>query len=177
MSTNNIFDRDPMTEIGKRTAEAGAGIAAAARAAALENFRANQTAHRKRVADSHAAGMQAMGFEVDQMEEDAMGDIIVTGDIYSDTAINALKGQMLPQLQNQEPQEQPKTESQSKGLLKSLANTALGAALLASGAGLGSGIPWLLGAFDKPELTDTDTLSNVEAVQLWQPETPDNQGE
>jgi hypothetical protein len=51
----------------------------------------------------------------------------------------------------------------STGLLPKLA---LGAALLGSGAALGGGIPWLLGAFDKSGSVtagDTDTATVIEA--------------
>jgi hypothetical protein len=59
------------------------------------------------------------------------------------------------------PTEPPK---KSTGLLPKLA---LGAALLGSGAALGGGIPWLLGAFDKSATSttagDTDTATVIEA--------------
>jgi len=86
-------DRLPIDEVAKRVAEAGGGLTAAAKAIAIENYRANQQSHRRRLADDHKLGMKLNGLEPSeqaQPEDDLVGDVIVTGDIYSDRAIQAL---------------------------------------------------------------------------------------
>lgn len=76
-------DRSPMEEIGKRFAEAGGGLKAAAFAVGLENHRALLTDHRKRVQDGHKAMADAIGAKttVDEPQDgEDMGGILVTGD-------------------------------------------------------------------------------------------------
>jgi hypothetical protein len=82
---------------------------------------------------------------------------------------------------NQPPQAvQQATQPQSTPAMSSQPAVGVGAkALLAAVLGasgltgaLATGVPWLLGAFDKPAAvagTDTDTLTNVEAVQGYKP--------
>ena len=112
-------------------------------------------------------GARALGMEelVKEPEgDDDMGHLIVTGDInVSDpgslkSAISALSGQ--PIQQAVAPVETAVSAATTPLWQKLLAS----AALLASGAGAGAGIPWLLGAFDQPAIVqpaapaiDTDT--------------------
>lgn len=86
--------RTPLEEIAKRTAEAGAGLRAAAGAVGLEAHRRQLKSHDARVDDSYqvmrevfrrAAGLQTGGSASDDpgtaKDDDTMGDIIVTGDL------------------------------------------------------------------------------------------------
>jgi len=144
ISTN---DETPIQEISKRTAEAGAGLAAAAKAVALADHRRMLHDHANRVQDSHECQMRAAGFEPKDRggEDDEMGDITVTGDIHY----------------QQPPDAKQKTAG---GVSDTMKKAALGAALAASGAGLGIGIPWMLGAFDKdaPAVQSTDTRNEYD---------------
>ena len=53
----------------------------AAQAAALDELRHSQAAHRRRVADSHAAQMAALGLEQPASQGDDMGGVMITGDV------------------------------------------------------------------------------------------------
>jgi hypothetical protein len=86
--------------MAKRAAEAGGGLAAAAKAIATQNYAANQAAHRRRVEDSHRAGMNTLGMgpaELSKPEDEQMGDVIVTGDVYGDEAVRMLKDTPTPE--------------------------------------------------------------------------------
>ena len=85
-------DKTPLEEIGKRSAEAGAALAAAAHAVGLENHRAMLTDHRRRVNQDHALMqfpfLKQLGILPDNyaknfepMEDDDVGGILITGDI------------------------------------------------------------------------------------------------
>lgn len=66
----------------------------------------------------------------------------------------------------------PQTETSAVGFIadtatkvatgSKLKTALLSTALLASGCGLGAGIPWLLGAFDKPESVSPTTDTNTQ---------------
>ena len=149
---NALPDRPPLKEIGKRTAEAGAGLVAAAHAVALKNFNVDQAAYRGRVKDSHRFGMTTAGMKEEQMapstsedEDENMGDIIVTGDVYGNRAIEALQGQP------------PSTGPRSLGILSKLI---VAASLLAGGAGAGVLVNEFLSS-DPPAAVDTDTATDV----------------
>ena len=88
-----------MEEIAKRVGEAGAGLVAAAKGVATQNFVANQSAHRRRVEDSHRLGMKTLGMTDDDFskpEDENVGDVIVTGDVYGDEAVRMLKSTPKP---------------------------------------------------------------------------------
>lgn len=178
-----------MEEISKRTAEAGGGLAAAAKAAALQNFVANQNAHRKRVWDGHALGMKALGFDATKLDEgEDVGDIIVTGDIYSDRAVQALT--RTPPVETNQTGNTPSTnqtgntqttpsENQTKepGILSKYGPVVLASLL---GAGLGAGVPLSVEKFTQPKQPASsfeDTSSKLETVQLWKPSEEVKQGE
>ena len=85
-------DKTPLEEIGKRSAEAGAALAAAAHAVGLENHRAMLTDHRRRVNQDHALMqfpfLKQLGILPDNyaknfepVEDDDVGGILITGDI------------------------------------------------------------------------------------------------
>jgi len=182
MNMTGLLERSPLQEIAKRTAEAGGGLAAAVKAAAVQNYVANQNAYRKRLYDGHAAGMKALGFEASKQDEDSdVGNIIVTGDIYSDDAVRALRD-----MTQANPNSQDIQGSQSSGnttatqnqdsFLSKFAPLALASLI---GVGAGTGIPWYLGAYENKEPVVQefdDTASNVEAVQIWKPQVENNDG-
>lgn len=157
-------DRSPIDEVAKRVSEAGGGLAAAAKAIAIENYRANQQSHRRRLADDHKLGMKLNGLEPSeqaQPEDDLVGDVIVTGDIYSDRAIQALSrgDTAAPEVSAPDPA-QPSLLA--KAVPYVLAGT-LGAA--------GVGAPWMYSALTEEKVTppavaatDTDTQYILELV-------------
>jgi len=109
-------------------------------------------AARQRVRDGHKAGLRALGMEdaKSEQEPDTGGNVIVTGDIYGDRAVQAL----------QEPtQPGDPTPTTPTGITaKHAIIAALAAALL--GGSLGAGVPWMLGLFNQQQpttFTDTDT--------------------
>jgi phosphoenolpyruvate-protein kinase (PTS system EI component) len=161
-----LSDRPPMEEIAKRTAEAGAGMAAAAKAIALEGMRANGHEYRQRVRDSHALGMRLLGYDVGENGNGAMssgaGDIVVTGDVYGDEAVNALRKRVM----GMAPQPAPAKTNNP------LVAAALGAALLAGGMA----IPKFLEKPPAPPVPVETTerplsyeATDIEAVQIYQP--------
>ena len=164
-------DQSPLQQIAETVADTAPRLAVAAKAIALEDHRRMLAAHASRVADSHRAMAKAIGMEdatVLAAEDEAMGHLIVTGDINVgdpaslQKAISALSGQPVPQATaaTETPAASPVTSAATPLWQKALVS----AALVASGAGAGAGIPWLLGAFDKPAAvqpavdTDTNTL-------------------
>ena len=117
--------RTPLEEIAKRTAEAGAGLRAAAGAVGLEAHRRQLKSHDARVDDSYqvmrevfrrAAGLQDGGSAGDDpgnaKDDDAMGDIIVTGDLTFhgsqalDQATQFFKGKVVKTAQTSPPSAQ-----------------------------------------------------------------------
>jgi hypothetical protein len=149
MSTLGLPDRPPIEEMGKRAAEAGGGLAAAAKGIATQNFMANQSAHRRRVEDSHRLGMKALGMTDDEFskpEDEDVGDLTVTGDVYGDEAIRMLKSTP----------EQPSPPNPKSSVWETAAPLLLAGALGAMGVGL----PWLfasLGGAAVEQIVDTDT--------------------
>ena len=120
--------RTPAEEMGKRAAEAGAGMAAAGKAAGLLHHVDGLAAYRKRVADAHANGQAALGMPASSGPEDEMGSkILVTGDVYGDEAVKVL------QAANGQ-QAQPETPS----LLSKALPYVLAAAIGVGGGGLGA---------------------------------------
>jgi len=176
--------------MAKRTGEAGAGLVAATKAAALKNWMADQEAHRGRVANAEQAGWKALGMDIasagQQQGVSRGGDIVVTGDVYGDSAVSALASraialESLARLERQQdlqqvqslPQSQAQTVQKS-GVSSMLAGALLSAVLLTGGAGIGLGVPWMMGAFeDKPASAassdDTDTATTIEALQIYEP--------
>lgn len=146
MNGSDFFDRPPIAEMAKRAAEAGGGLAAASKAVAIENYRASSTAHRQRVADSHAAGMKTLGFDVgNQLEADDMGDLIVTGDVYGDEAVRMINRGQSPPI--------------AAG--STLSKWVMIAALLAGGGGVGAAATALLNRPEPSAVDDTDTQYEI----------------
>lgn len=170
MSIRKSSDRPPLEEIAKRTGEAGAGLIAAVHAGAVREHVNAQGAYARRVADDHAAGMVTAGMaeagDFSPPEDESMGNITVTGDLYGDTAVNALRDQIVNAPGTQSPmpppESPPPTETRGMSPLAKALVT-LGAAALIPGIG----VPLLaaFGAFDKPpaqtEFTDTDTDTDI----------------
>jgi hypothetical protein len=152
-----------MKEIAKRAAEAGAGLAAAAQAAATQNFVANQTAHRRRVEDSHRHGMKLLGMQDDDFaksEDETVGDVIVTGDVYGDEAVK-----MFNRAGSQEAAPTPEAPAAAPGLLAKVAPLILAGAIGATGMG---GIALLVASLGEKAaeelLIDTDTQRTLDLV-------------
>ena len=80
--SQKAVDRPPLEEIANRAATAGAGLAAAAKAVALEDHRRMLRDYARRLRDSHEAQMRAAGIEPSATEDEDMGDISVSGDTY-----------------------------------------------------------------------------------------------
>lgn len=179
-----MVDRTFADEVAKRAAEAGGGLAAAVKALAVQNHAADQAAYRQRVFDSHKVGMNTLGADATPVED--MGNITVTGDVYGNEAVQmlaqSLGGQSslpatpTPTASPTPTSAGPATEPVQQAAASPLAAAVLGAALLAAGGGLGAGIPWLLGAFNQVEAvdTDTDTITEIEAIQAYQPSNGSN---
>jgi hypothetical protein len=155
MNVPNSWDRTPMQEIGKRTAEAGAGLLAAAKAGAVQNEVANQAAHRRRVQDAHNYGRGLLGEEVSSQGGDDVGNIVVTGDLYGDEAVKMLhrinQANKEPEVEmppTPEPTPEPPREP---SLLSQIAPLVLAGVLGgAGGAGIGAAI--VLAMMQEPTL-------------------------
>ena len=147
-----LADRPPMEEIAKRTAEAGAGLAAAAKAVALQDHQRMLRDHADRVKDGHRWMAKVSGADVTDREGDDMGDIIVTGDIYGDQAVKAL-GRVNGARQVSQPPPPAETKP-------SLASKAM-PWLLAGAAGLG-------GAGLASSLIDREPVIEIPAVEMPQ---------
>lgn len=131
----------PAEKIAERVADIAPGLAAAAKAMAIQDHRASLRDFRQRVRDSHR--MQAktlgMGDVVSESSDDDMGDIIVTGDIH-------YNGTSAPQLpwakdQPQQPQSTPEPPSQppeDESLLSKIAKPAAIAAGTMAAGGIGA---------------------------------------
>lgn len=157
-----------MEEIAERVAEGAPGLGVAAQLSALDDWRRNQQAHRKRVYDSHKLQTAMLGGEVSNVTEDDVGHLIVTGDIYgfnSDRILQALAGGQQqdgtqPQQPEQPPPSQPPAQpptQETKDGVPMWAKAALIAAGLAGAGGLGAAVPWMLGAYSG----DTTTTTNI----------------
>jgi hypothetical protein len=163
----------PLQQVAETVADTAPKLAIAAKAIALEDHRRMLREHAGRVADSHRAMAKAIGMEdavVLASEEDAMGHLIVTGDInVSDPAalqgaINALAGKQSPS-PSPAPAQATDTSAAPAAPAASTATpfwqkALVSAAMVASGAGAGAGIPWLLGAFDEPAAVATPTFED-----------------
>ena len=168
--------QSPLAEIAERVSEAAPGLVAAAHLSALDDWRRSQRDFRQRVRDGHALQNKALGADVTAEQEEPMGNLVITGDIYgnnSDKIISALAGgptptppqPTMPTNQTNTP-ETPKTPPQASGFTWGKAGL-LAAALLA-GTGLGAGIPWLAGAYnrsgDTTNISTNDQALGVEVV-------------
>jgi hypothetical protein len=107
--------RHPLDQIAERAAEAAPTVLLP-KLAALNNLKALWSDHRRRVNDSHALQMKALGQTPTPAPQDEMGDTIVTGDIRI--------------------MQQPQQPAASNGL-STLGKIGVGAALLTGGAGAG----------------------------------------
>ena len=139
-------DRTPREEIAKRTAEAGAGMVAAAKGIALDQMWQSQEAYQNRVNDSHALGQKLLGEEPMKRKAEGNRSLVITGDINASNAgevpgiIAGLTGQPV----------QPKPKS----LLRKLAvPTLLTLGALGAG-GLGFSLPFIMDKL-KPDQYNT----------------------
>lgn len=131
-------------------------MVAAGKAIALQNYAEEQAAYRQRVADSHADGRRALGFDAPESggTMSTGSRILVTGDVYGDEAVRLL------QEMRKEQTVQPPPVQQQPSMLSKVAPYLLTAALTAGGMG---GAAWLAGMFDNdtptqpPATVDTDT--------------------
>jgi len=162
-----VSTQSPIQEVAERVAETAPGLVAAAHAEALQNLRQMNADHRRRVADSHRWQADVLGQKAtDPPEEDDVGNLIVTGDVYGDGAaeiVRSLQGlaQAAPEAAGS-----PSEPSQQTGWASSLAKAALVTAGLLGGGGLGAGVPWLLGAYDKPESVNTTVVQPADTQGL-----------
>lgn len=173
----NPQSQTPAEEAAERVAEATPGLAAAAAAVGLQDHRRALDAHARRVNDDHRMGLSALGFDnlAETMSDDAMGDILITGDIHASDpsqVVNALKGQggqqqqpePPPQPQAPPPQQPSQQPAQSNGSNGNLPKTLAALGLAAAGVGAGVGLPVAAYNLTKPspaEFVDTDTDSNT----------------
>lgn len=158
----NLQDRPPLAEMAKRAAEAGGGLAAAAKAVALGNFATESAAARQRVHDSHVLRNKLLGG--DPKEEPAdMGTIIVTGDLYGDQAVRAIQAATGATANAATPEAVPPQPTQ--GVIVKALPYLLAAAI---GGGGVAAVPWIAQLFTRPAATDTDTVTNVE-IEAWKP--------
>lgn len=156
MSINESLNRPPKEEIAKRVSEAATGLATAAHAVAVENYAATQQAYNRRVEDDHRFGMSIAGMKPEDMVPSApegkkMGDIIVTGDVYGDTAVKALHRE------SASPARPPPAKPPGSTVLGKLV---VAGSLLAGGAAAGVVANQLL-SVDAPAAVDTDTATDV----------------
>ncbi len=163
-NTLSSLDRPPLAEIAKRTAEAGGGLAAAAKAAAVAGFVQDQAAYRKRVQESYAAGVSAMRGELPAAVEPGKGEdvnLIVTGDLYGDEAVKALRAINTPAIPAPTvpgPPTPPPIPAVAPPLstgAKWLIGTAIGAGLLG-----GIGGPWAVW-LSKPATPPAPTTTTI----------------
>ena len=143
--------QSPMQEVADDVADTLPKIEAAAHLSALEDLRRNQAALRRRVQDSHKWQAAALGMETTDAEEDEMGNLVLTGDIYGGNPADVIRGlQGLPAETPSTPGVSPITQAAETAAkvvpaVASMATptwakvAALGASLIASG-GLGG---WL----------------------------------
>ncbi len=177
---SSLPDRPPMAEMAKRAAEAGAGFAAAGKAVALQDYVERTKQARQRVRDSHIIRNKLIGGEPDETEPEAMGNIIVTGDVYGDRACETLRqaangSDGAVAAEESVPGDQPRTPPEQ---VKSKLAAALAPCLpYVLAAALGGGgvsavlVPWILSKAPKPPAAtaDTDTTRRVD-VEVWRPE-------
>lgn len=141
-------DRKPLEEMANRAATAGAGLAAAAKAVAVADHKRMLDDHARRVRDSHRLQMKKLGLEVNDAEDDEMGDVFVCGDITTTTATQP-----------------PATTQPTSAAAPKILPYVLAAALAGGGLGLGAAaLPTLLsrGKQPVPAPSDTDTDTQYE---------------
>lgn len=157
-------------EAAQRTAQAGAGLLAAARAIAIQDQQRSLTSHARRVDDSHRAQMRALGMEdiADRAEPDDMGNIIVTGDI---NMMPGSDGRSLPWStvppsppETPQPQEQTPASTQPAAQASGIASLVKPAAMIAAAATAGAAGPPIVGA-----VYDWATSDPPAAVQPAEP--------
>lgn len=166
MAAARLVDRPPIEEIAKRTAEAGAGLAAGAKAVGLADHREMLRDHARRVRDDHEWAKQLRGQEPSAAGGDEMGDIIVTGDIYGDAAVRALEKRKQSQPEQPQRQSAPVAATAAKLLAWPLA--------VAAGIAAGAGIMSLVDREPPPPVVvPGDIVFPAYDVERWVPgETP-----
>ncbi len=157
--------QSPMQEMAERTAETAPGLAAAAHMEAVQNFRHLNADHRRRLADSHRWQGASLGQTVSdpsEKKEDDVGNLIVTGDVYGSDAAEIIRS-----LQSvAEPSQGPSEPAKQTGWVSNLGKAALVAAGLSTAGGLGAAVPWLLGAYEKPEAMNTTIVEAADFQRL-----------
>ena len=144
-----VHQQTSRAEIAKRVGDYAPGLVTAAHVSAIDNLRRIQAGTRRQLRTDYAMQARALGGEAAEMpDEEEMGNLIVTGDIYGSNSADIVRA-----LGNGTAGETPTpppapTPPPSNGVSR-LAKAALIAAGLLGGAGIGAGVPWLLGAYDK----------------------------
>lgn len=174
-TAQQIQDRSPVQEIGKRTAETVPGLQAAAHAVGLEDHRRMLRDNASRVRDGHRAMMLAAGFNPrqlgasDEADDADMGGIVVTGDI-------TYSGVMPPAMQQQmQSQPAPAVAGGLPGWVKSglvatgMVGSALGGALLPGLMGGSSQPPAAQQPSEPPKYTDTNTNYELQIIKDDEP--------
>jgi len=131
----------PSEKIAERVADLAPGLAAAAKAVAIQDHRASLRDFRQRVRDSHRMQAKALGMGdvVSDSSDDDMGDIIVTGDIhYSGASAPQLPWAKDQPQQTQSTPEPPAPQPEEPSLLSKLAKPAAIAAGAAAAGGIGA---------------------------------------
>ncbi len=154
--------QSPTQEAAERVAEAAPGLAVAAHMEAVQHFRQSNADYRRRLRDSHRWNAESLGMTAEETpEEDPVGNLIVTGDVYGSDAAEIIRSlqsgkteaENMPTTPNTSaapPAAAPPTEPSSSNLKSNLAKAAIVVASVLCGGGMGAGIPWLAGAFDRP---------------------------
>jgi len=139
--------QSPHQEIAERVAEVAPGLAAAAHLSAVQDARQLQADHRRRLADSHRAQMQALGMEsTESPGGDDVGNLVITGDVYgSDAAeiVRALQGNKMDQPASVTPQQPVNSAVPDKPGMSKWIQSLIAGGLLAVGSGIGWGVNWL----------------------------------
>ena len=158
-------EQTPIQEMGERAAEILPGVKALGAMIGLENMRQHLGDTRAAVRADRQFQADLLGYKIDTDEEgDAMGDMIVTGDLTfngqdkgADRILEALKGKVVDMASTAA---DPAKATPTTGMSDMAKKLALGAAL--AGTGLAGGIvgSWIAGSGDTPPTsqgTDTDT--------------------
>lgn len=173
-------NQTPLEEIQERVAESAPGLGVAVHLGAIDDWRRSMRSYRQRVAEDYAAQVKLIGGEATSVAEEPMGNLIVVGDIYgndSDRIVNALAGGGVAPAAPASPPASTPTATASPAVPATETPTTQGpagftwpkaallAAALIAGGGLAAGVPWLTGAYDKSESSNSTTINNLSDEQ------------